>query len=93
MNNWFEVGEKVLLVSQSQPQHNGEYIIEDIVQDRFYDVSKEIEEYGVAVDLGFVADKGNQYWDIRSIRKKHKPSSEDFQSMMGTLKTKIIEPA
>lgn len=92
MNNWFSVGEQVFLVSESQAQHNGEYVINEIISRQLYEISKGIVEDGVAVDLGFVADKGNQYWDIKSIRKKYKPSSEDFQSMMDTLKTNIVEP-
>lgn len=92
MNNWFSVGEQVLLISVSQPQHNGEYTIKDIIRDRFCDITTGIiEDNGVGIDLGFRSDEGSRYWDIKAIRKKHKPSSEDFQSLMDTLKTNIIE--
>lgn len=89
MNNWYAIGEQVLLVSKSQPQHNGEYVIKDIVDDKFYDVVKEIEETGVAVDLGFVGDMANQYWDIKAIRKKCPPADESFKDMMQNIKSNV----
>lgn len=89
MNNWFEVGEEVLLVSKFQPQHDGEYVIKELVNGNMYDVSEERDVRGVVVDLGFVADLGNQYWDIKSIRKKHKPSDESFKDMMQNIQSDV----
>lgn len=91
MDNWYEVGEEVSLVSKSQPNHNGDYVIKEIVRDDFYDIIKQIDENTVAVNLGFTGDLGNDWWGLDSIRKKHKCCGEDYNEMIKSLNIDIVE--
>lgn len=102
MNNWFEVGEEVLLQSKSFPQYNGEYTIIKIVSpgesidDRLCnrknrykgtDVSYILSQpHANTEDFDFPVEI---FWCPTALRKKHKPSDESFKSMMQNLKNSV----
>ncbi len=106
MNNWFSIGERILLISQEHPEFNGEYEIILIQSDT---EDHPDPHYGHMLEVGFGegylyylddpklfqfdedGEKVSICWHVSALRKKHKPSSEDFQSMMDTLKTNIAE--
>lgn len=89
--NLFEVGEIVILESENYPELNGEYPVVGVyfeglallASGGFEKDTFVYELHGVSSDI--------EAWVESALRKKYKPSSEDFRSMMNTLKTNIIE--
>lgn len=104
MNNWFEVGEQVLIESKNNPHLSGTtFTIREIVpkSGKYYDALNGLFCTCIG-SSGFLMEESPpsiKYSDRAaeiifhpsSLRKKHKPSSEDFQLMMDTLKTNIVE--
>ena len=98
MNNpYFEVGEEVILVSENEPQFNGDYIVAGVfdqeeraehIRKRGFISNKTGGEFGY--DLGFVINVDKQgfeeiFWAQSALRKKHKPSTDSFTEMMSNI--------
>lgn len=101
MKQLFQIGEEVILESPTYPKYNGDYFIVGVINgiemlerygviagvvatDIFYELD------GLAIELhkivskeltGVICGHANQ----NSLRKKHKPSGESFQTMMTKL--------
>jgi hypothetical protein len=86
MNQLYQIGELVILQSEHQPKHNGEYIIEAIDDSLMVNVNTKKIEGGLGYYLGFTGDMGNKYWTQAALRKIHKPSTQSFTEMMSVLK-------
>lgn len=88
--NLFEVGEIVILESKFYPELNGEYPVLAVEwSDGVCTTTLNYlpEAFGYELPVTTVA---GGLWEESALRKKHRPSSEDFQSMMDTLKTNIV---
>lgn len=101
MNNWFEVGEEVIIQSISNPQYNGEsFIIKGILDknDRYKDRLNGTR-YFMTDGPGFIMeqiledktenDGREAVFCSSALRKKHKPSDESFQSIMQSIKSNV----
>lgn len=89
----FKVGEEVILQSRSYPELNGETVI----------LSVHGAKCGMNRDGVIVVEGGFSYlltiespieckrWHELAVKKKHKPSEFDFQSLITNLNTKIQE--
>jgi hypothetical protein len=101
MNNWFSVGEEVLLESKGLPEYNGSYFIHAIVapdEDFICRLTGKVlwTDEGVSYLLhkplfDSIDGEGEAFFAEGSIRKKHKGCGEDWNIMMKGLNTKIVE--
>lgn len=103
MNNWFSVGEEVLVQSKNYPHINGEYTIAEILTNSQACQRIGYDKLPTFISTAYFVMQGLNFSDklglginfdfvcYTAVRKKHRLSSEDFQSMMDTLKTNIVE--
>lgn len=104
----FEVGEVVIRQAPhgSYPQHNGEYVVLDIIPKEFihalYPNIRILSDWyyeldGLEIQLTR-ASTGEQTGTLakhcgeKFLRKKHQPGEFDFVSLMAHLKTPVFEP-
>ena len=87
----FQVGELVGLVSQYDPQSNGQYVIVEI---RFGNFINVMTREWVEVNA-YVLDGLKGQWGESALRKIHKPSEYSYQELLTSLKqtSKIPSPA
>lgn len=95
---YFHVGEEVILQSVSQPDLNGEYTVRQVLNaDKTYicrATGNKIRPYpeGFYYTLEEVVpldhDGFEMSWCESALRKKHKPSDDNFQQMMDKLREK-----
>jgi len=101
MNAKFSIGELVILQSKSMPQHNGEYTVENIInegeqftcrltQRTFYNTGK---GRGYILCTPFIEpDRGREIiWAESSLRKRQEPSELSYTELMQTLRSPIYE--
>jgi len=103
MNQYFEIGEEVVLVSEMDSSLNGEYVITDIdpPHDKDYmcpytgTFMEPTRSYGYKLDeLIFVSKiTGDSicWFDQSALRKKHKPSDESFGEIMNSYVTEEVK--
>lgn len=104
MNNWFEVGEEVGVVSKSYPEINGDYKIIAVLTPQEAAIRCGAENYierflsgSYYVLQGLLfEDKNNKHivYDfagIGSLRKKHKGSEMRYNEMIKSLNVDIVE--
>lgn len=100
----FEQGEEVILVSDTHPHMNGEYVINYVCELDFK--TMHVYHPGVGCNLSFKTLRDQFVYDLdikaengfpmltdeRELRKKHKPSEFGFEDLMANLNSKIQEP-
>jgi hypothetical protein len=90
---YFEVGETVILESDTQPEYNGEYVVGDIrakdehlsilmLEGRLPAVAVSDFYYDLGVTFISVLKNEIDYVGQRFLRKKHKPSTESFHELI-----------
>ena len=90
----FEVGEEVILQSESFPEFNGEYTITDknyIVRaylTRISEFAEDTYRYSLA---GLKVEESTTWWLESSLRKKHKPSNYSFKELMKETNKELID--
>lgn len=85
----FKINEEVILQSNSFPECNGEYVILEIRKGNDnYAISKD-GIVDVGTPWGYVLNIEHPIagcWSEISLRKKHKPSEDSYESMINKLK-------
>lgn len=89
MKQLFEVGEAVILQSKYFPEHNGEYVVQDVDFDKYKDMSGVIAEQ-YTYNLGFSTERG-PWWKETSIKKKQEPGDMGYKELMASLKSPVFE--
>lgn len=102
MNPKFQIGEEVIVVSETQPSINGEYTIRDIIPHGSIHGINGLELIKPTSQLCY--DVGIHRYDSESktiriclpweseLRKKYKPSPDSFETIMGKLKEGSLTP-
>ncbi|AMO43543.1 hypothetical protein O4_68 [Pseudomonas phage O4] len=94
---YFHVGEEVILQSVSRPDLNGEYTVRQVlsVNELFIcrNTGKKIRVVSnftyLLEEVIVCGDEGMEMsWYERALRKKHKPSDDNFQQMMNKFREK-----
>lgn len=94
---YFHVGEEVILQSVSRPDLNGEYTVRQVLGvNEVYICRNTGAKLNVHESFSYVLeevvvcdDEGKEMsWYERALRKKHKPSDDNFQQMMDKLREK-----
>lgn len=102
MKQLFEVGEHIILDSQSHPEYNGEYVIETIVTEANPHTCRfTANKMHPDIDFAYVLDvpmlskttEREVLWKQSALRKKHRPSELSFSQLMNTLKSPTKERA
>lgn len=99
MNNWFEVGEEIVLRCKDFPEYDGDYTIEKILdedEDHMCRLTGRTIYYGGVTYLLNTPLLEKDSWQGNevgfgpwSIFKKHKPSDESFKDMMQNIKSSV----
>lgn len=97
MNPYFSVGEEVILCSKSNPQLNGNYIVETAIKTGTYSecritgrsirCTNGLSDYGYRLEgLLVKCEFGFEaIWDQSALRKKHKGSDKSFDEIVKSL--------
>ncbi|UCW44344.1 hypothetical protein [Pseudomonas phage PPAY] len=94
---YFHVGEEVILQSVSRPDLNGEYTVRQVLGVNEVYICRNTgaklhvdESFSYILEEVIVCDdEGMEMsWYERALRKKHKPSDDNFQQMMDKLREK-----
>lgn len=96
MRQLFSVGEEVILCSEVRPDLKGEDTIYKVLKKGDIHTCRGSGKQmrllkrplGYILETPFLDEEGIEYfWEQKSLRKKHRPSTESFNEMMRNLNT------
>jgi len=97
-NPYFSVGEEVILASIKRPEFNGDHIVEKVFADGDAVFENRDNIYlsdGTAYYLeGLHCENTEGYrltWAQKTLRKKHKPSTDSFTEMMSNINELVTQ--